>query len=241
MKIAKQLPTKTDSKLKDNVRFEHPAFGMISVTETCGGDSVLFGSDVDHTYKISLRIQTACMERGLNSDWYHDQKQMVEVEMTHQQFSMLQGSIGKQGVPCTLRYVPISTELKQVPGIDRYESKIDTFSREIEGDFKKALEGVREQIATLNSLIESGKIGKKDIKEVAHNLKCRVDNLPSNMAYLMTQMQDMLETAKNDTKAQVEAYLDQSQYRIGKDRIEESGVDLRVVAGTQHDTLTEDR
>jgi hypothetical protein len=61
------------------------------------------------------------------------------------------------------------------------------------------------------------------------------------MAYLMTQMQDMLETAKNDTKAQVEAYLDQSQYRIGKDRIEESGVDLRVVAGTQHDTLTDDQ
>ena len=102
MKIAKQLPTKTDSKLKDNVRFEHPAFGMISVSETCGGDSVLFGSDVDHTYKICLRNHTACMERGLNSDWYHDQKTMIEVDMTHQQFSMLQGSVGKQGVPCTM-------------------------------------------------------------------------------------------------------------------------------------------
>jgi hypothetical protein len=219
-----QLPVR-DGDNAHGTTFKHPAFATVQVTETSGGSGVLFGSDVDHQYKIRLSIQRAYIKRDLNHDWIHaTNAPMIEVEMSHAQFAALTGSIGKGGgVPCTLRYAPVSSAVSDVPYIERLESKLDTFSREVEESAKRQVEAMRAQIARMGVALESGKLGVKEAREIHRSLDNMAANLPKNLGYTVNQAQEMLEKAGNDAKTQIEAFADSTARRLGLDNIAELG------------------
>lgn len=224
IKRATQLPVR-DGENAHGATYKHPAFATIQVTETSGGSNTLFGSDVDHQYKIRLSIQRAYIKRDLNHDWIHSTSTpMIEVELSHAQFAALTGSIGKgEGVPCTLRYAPASSAILDVPYIERLESKLDTFSREVEESAKRQVEALRAQIARMGAALESGKLGMKEAREIHRSLEIVSGNLPKNLGYTVTQAQEMLEKAGNDAKTQIEAFADSTARRLGLNHISELG------------------
>lgn len=231
-KRATQLPVR-DEENAHSATYKHPAFATIQVTETSGGSGVLFGSDVDHQYKIRMSIQRAYIKRDLSNDWIHaTNAPMIELEMSHAQFAALTGSVGKGGgVPCTLRYAPASQVVSDVPYIERLETKLDTFSREVEESAKRQVEALRAQIARMGAALESGKLGIKEAREIHRSLDNASANLPKNLGYTVTQAQEMLEKAGNDAKVQIEAFADSTARRLGLSHISELGQIGQSVTG----------
>ena len=64
--------------------------------------SALFGSSIKHKDTIRLEISHGELERGLNHDWYHANKCIVECEMSQSQFAEAITSMNMgDGVPVT--------------------------------------------------------------------------------------------------------------------------------------------
>lgn len=226
MSRTSQLPVRDgDEDDLHGATYKHPAFATIQVSETSGGGRVLFGTDVDHTYKIRLSIRRATLRRNIGNDWINSTiAPMIEVEMSHAQFAALAGSVGKgAGVACTLRYAPKDSVVQDVPHIERLETKLDTFSREIEASALRQVEGLRAEIKRMGEALATGKLGMKEAREIQRNLDIVSSNLPLNLGYTVTQAQEMLEKAGNDAKTQIEAFADSTARRLGLNDIAELG------------------
>ena len=196
---------------------EHPAFGTITVTNPRGGDDVLFGSDIGHNERVCISINTAKVRRDLSRDWIHSGRKIIEIELSHAQFAEMVSSHGKgEGTPCTLRWV---RDIGEIPGIKKIETKHETFRREINDTAKRRLEHIHAEIVKLGDLIESGKLPKKELRDIQARLHRHVEQLPGSMEFVVKSAEEALEKATSDAKIEVESYIQASAKRIGLSRI----------------------
>jgi len=199
--------------------YNHPAYGVITLTNPQGGDSTLFGSDIGHNQRMCIRVHHAELKRDLNHDWIHTTGEIIEVEMSHAQFAQFITSQGKgDGTPCTLRWMKGEGA---VPGIAKIETKHDTFRREIHDAARKRLESIEKEIAKLGEMIESGKLPKKELRELHANLRRQADYLPGTMEFVVKSAEEALEKATSDAKIEVESYIAMTAQRLGLKSIEE--------------------
>lgn len=215
----KQKPTITTGLDRDADRYEHPAFGTIVLVESGGGDPVMFGSDLGHNNKLSIRIHRAELDRHLNQDWIHSRGQLLELEMSHAQFAEFITSVGKgRGVPCTLRWIKGEGD---IPGIDKLESKHDMHRREILRSAGESIEKMRESLEGIRRMVDDGRCGKKELKEILFGLKCHLDNLPSNLEFSVKQAERAFEKASSDARIEIESFIALSAQRLGLKHINE--------------------
>jgi hypothetical protein len=128
--------------------------------------------------------------------------------MTHAQFAGFITGVGKgDGTPVTIVAAPPEEALSvTVPGIKKIESKHETFRREIRAAASTRLSGVTEQISRLETMLESGKLPMKELRQIVRNLRISVDNMPSNLAFVVESAEEALEKATTDAKIEVEAF-----------------------------------
>lgn len=220
-----QRPVRVESHnavLKDSERFEHPAFGMMSLTvSSYGGEGVeLFGSDIPHNQVVTIRIHEATYDRSLSKDWHHAGRLLMEYEMSHAQFTHFIMSQNRgDGVPVTFRYKPAQPELEQVPGIQSIESKIDTFQAEIENSVKNKLEKFQEIGKRMKEMNEGKTISKREFSELLREFDVAVGNAPSNMAFVVKQAKKAVEHMKHELRETAEAIGDNMFRRLGEDAI----------------------
>lgn len=199
--------------------YNHPAFGVITLSNPRGGDSVLFGSDIGHNQRVCITIHRARLKRDLNHDWIHSDGQIIEVEMSHAQFAQFITSQGKgDGTPCTLRWMKGEGS---IPGIEKVETKHETFRREIHDAARQRLEHIEKEIAKLGEMIESGKLPKKELREIAAELRRHVQQLPGTMEFVVKSAEEALDKATSDAKVEVESYIAMTAQRLGLKSIEE--------------------
>lgn len=87
--------------------FKHEGFGMISIGRVhCGGSGqVLYGSNVSHHEYIQLKISTGYLNRHLNRDWFHEDKTLIEINLSPVQFAeMISVGMNNGSTPCTLTW-----------------------------------------------------------------------------------------------------------------------------------------
>jgi len=92
--------------MDDKVTIEHESFAMLGITRSsCSFSQNLFGSSIQHSHTIRLKIAPAKIDRMLNRDWFHaNTKPYIEVEMSYSQFAEAITSMNVgDGVPVTLR------------------------------------------------------------------------------------------------------------------------------------------
>lgn len=202
--------------------YEHPAFGVITLSSPTGGRGALFGSDLRHNGCMRITVSTAKLKRNLGRDWIFGDKQLLEVELSFSQFAQFITSQGKgDGTPATLRWIRGEGIL---PDIVLPQTKHETHRKEVQESAKKALEHMREQIGRLGELIESGKAGKKDLKEIHRSLQIVSENMPSNLAFAVESAEEALEKATSDAKIEVESYIDIAARRIGLEAAQTLGL-----------------
>lgn len=197
----------------DNTEYGHPAFGLITMTIPTGGSGVLFGSDLKHHSRIHITLSEATQQRHLNKDWNQPGKKICDFEMSHAQFAQFITSAGNGGgTPVTLKYHPLDGD---VPVIDEIETKSLLMKKEVSESTRRAFSDINFEIERLGNLLNSGKIGKKDIADIHRMLTIRMSNAIPNMEYVITQGQKTLEKAISDAKIEIETYVQLTAQRLG--------------------------
>ena len=223
--MATEKPTITPNKPSSGLggdRYNHPAFGLIGITNrsiggNSGDGSVLFGSDLGHSHTICITIKLGELVRNYSSDWYFGGNTVVEVEMSNSQFAQFITTPNRSdGIPCTIRY---RESVGHVPGIAKIESKFATQRREIQNSATADASDAREALGKIQAMLDDNRLSKKELREALRSAISAVDNIPGNLAYTVEQAERALESATAAAKTEVESYIALTAQRLGLSQI----------------------
>jgi len=146
---------------------EHPAYGVIVLTKSIGGNKKLFGSSLArHGSTICLTVHRAEIEHDLGKDWiYSKGHALIELEMSHTQFSELITTPGVMpGIPCTLTRVE-GTRQAAIPEEETTEA--ENIQQAFMDDISDLLNSLSDTKARVEAIIQKkGAISKADREEI---------------------------------------------------------------------------
>lgn len=201
----------------DRTVLTHPAFGVISLARTSGGNPWMFGSAIENENKIKLRISRAYEERSLSNDYYYPRDRIIEVEMTYSQFAECISSMNRgEGIPCTISY----TERDGlIPAIAENVSKRQQFQDEFSSIISKAMRTTDKQIELLSSaLTDKKKLSVKEIKELISDLRNIRNNIGANLEFIPAQFNEHMEKVEHDARMTIDAFLQQQLAKLSQHR-----------------------
>ena len=188
----------------------HPSYAVVNLSRPSGTGRNLFGSSIRHSHTICLTISHAEITRNLSNDWIHGTEEIIEVEMSENQFAQLVASAGVgEGVPVTLRHI----EGKRMPNPPEVK-KVQQFRKEFETHAQKIfknLSGLMEQAAVLKTRA----VTAAERKEIANTLDVIRAEIESNLPFVLEQFQDQMEKSQTEARAEIEAHIDHVVRRVG--------------------------
>ena len=225
MSDRKQVPIKTETSADGDVVETHPSFGMVSVSRfTCMPPQHFFGSAIAHHAGVSLTIGVASCRRNLSNNWYFEEDELIEVNMTEAQFAELMCSFNTSGVPCTLNHVNrraanLYEEMGVPPCPERNERK------QIEAEFKREManitQGMAELLAKAQSLYDKPSVNKQDRKEflgIAETLNRKID---SCLPFIQGQFNEAMDGVLVHAKADLESFTGQILRQAGVEAVQD--------------------
>lgn len=176
----------------------------------------MFGSDLAHRSGLTITLSTASMRRGLSRDWHHEKDMLASFTMSESQWARFVSSVGVgSGVPVTLnRY--LSDKPVVAPAIAEPErSKKDRHGDELRRGMEEALAKVSKGIEAIASMVDTGKIGKAELRAVVKDMRVAVGNMPGNVEYAMKTFHQAAEAAVDDARTEIEAHIGGLATRLG--------------------------
>jgi hypothetical protein len=193
---------------------ENAAFGQISAHRWQGSRN-MFMVDYDTGHGITLKIDTASLNRNHGRDRIMPDKTIVEVEMSEVQWATLISSLNSGGTPCTLSFYrdPLTGESMTPRMPDKHAADLDTFRELVEDKARKALEEVSAAKAQLQAILDGGAIRKGDLKEVLDKLNTAERQAVGNLGYAVETAKENIDTAADH--AEINAHRDFVLREIG--------------------------
>jgi hypothetical protein len=189
---------------------------LVRVGRVSTSGANLFDSDIDHREFIELTFHSAVIERDGYSNHIsrgEDRKPLLTVQLSACVAAMVSSFGIGDGVPCTLSTIR-DGKVVALPEIDKSETMHERFSNQIEMRVRKDVEKISAIVDQLGSLIASGKIGKRDLRDLYDSLSSAVNNLPGNMAFGTELTQEAVDKIVASGKAEVEAYIAGAAMRL---------------------------
>lgn len=222
----KPTVTEIDSRSGKRERFEHPAFGIVTLSTVSHGPSAtLFGSETKHPQTVRVEVREAIVDRDLGKNWYHGNGGvLIEFEMSFSQFANFVMSSGKgDGTPCTLIYTR-DGNLVGKPNIAPVESEVKTLKKEVRESVNESLEDLQKQIDQLAAMVEEGKFGKKAVAEIVKGMRNTMDNAGRNLEFSVTSAERAIEKIVESAKTDIEAFIDNHARQVGYENIKQMGL-----------------
>lgn len=179
----------------------------------CGAPQPMFGSDIKTDSPVYIRICNAYVSDmgGTPTDQHIHGKHpaIIEVEMTPIQWAeFLTAGHVDDGVPCTITRLNGKSmsrvEMRNVA--EEYGNRIN----EKFEDFQKGIKRFEDEI---EHTLESGKsMGKTQMKELLHSMKCFRENAPANLKYAHDRFREDMANMVVKAKAEINAY---AELRLG--------------------------
>ena len=197
---------------------QHPSYGMIGVSHVQCTGKFLVGSEFRHSNFIVLRISRAAKQRDLSREWWFGKERLIEIHMSEAQFVEMVGrpNMG-DGIPCTLDWV----EGKQQPAPPEPESAQSKFRADMNADAKKCVEELRAAHAELVAAIDSGKVGKKALQEIAKKIEYAGYAVSSGIPFVAKQFDKHIENTINHAAVEIEATVANLAMRLGVEKMRE--------------------
>ncbi len=185
----------------------HESYGIMRFSRVHGGKTALFGSSIRQDNKIQCTLSTGGVKRDLHTDWYADEEELFEVEMSQSQFAELITSLNMGvGVPVTIRHIREGGKLhtcQEPPFIAKGEQHQKEFSESMQDAFRETQELI-EQVGKL--FAEKKNLTKADRQEVINALSRIQNEIGSNMDFAVQQFQEQMDHTVIEAKAEIEAY-----------------------------------
>lgn len=196
----------------------HPAYGLVGFSRaTIGGTRQykhpLFGSNLEtHSTVIMLQISSAAIKHDLKRDWIHPEEQIIEVELSPNQFAELLTTMNVgSGVPCTIR----RHNGKQIEPLPPFESESDRIRSSFGGDQRKVardLDVFRKKVA---DLLAKPNLTKADRTSILHGIEMFIQNVGSNVPFALTSFEEATDKVVAEAKAEVDAFMTHSIFSAG--------------------------
>ena len=210
----------------------HPAFGAMKVVRwTSSKPERLAGSELGHRSGITVTVSTAFIKRRHGMDISCSDQDVVEFSMSESQWARFVASVGQgEGVPVTLRMRQDGPARELPPIAAPQATPRERHGLDLKEGLDEAVDGLRDRIRQLGEMIEGGRIGKKELRELQHDMAVIAGNLPDNAKYAMDCFVKSSERVVDEIKTEVDAYVDGVARHIGMERLREMAPSL---AGAQ--------
>ena len=196
-------------------RYEHPSYGMMSITRYYGGDGNFFGNDLpmEGSGGIEIELKEATLERnanGLHCDFFNPGRLKFKVRMSHLQFSELITNMNTTGVPVTITNIGIE-RLDDPPVLNKREV-FDEETKEVVSNVKQKANDI---IAKVQNLFETKKsLTKKDKEEILSELNqlkmATFDHLP----FMQKMFDEQMNKSVVSAKANIAAFIEQRRLEL---------------------------
>ena len=205
--------------MKDRETFNHESYGMASFGRVSSSPgAILFGSEFQHGHYMMLTICHGELIRDLSNDWYHAGKEIVRVALSEAQFVEL---ITRQnmggGTPVTLQHVG-GKAMADCPAREKMDAR---HHREMESDAARCTDELIEAAGELTACIDSGKIGKTQLREIAKKLEYAALAIKNGIPFVRKQFEEAMEHTITQAKVEIEAHVSQTVMRIGLETLRE--------------------
>ena len=213
------LVTENNAFGKDT--FEHNAFGKVTVTKSSigGKGTSLFGSNLLHSACINITIEHAQLSKSGVHESIFGRGTLVEFSMSEAQWAHFVASQGDgSGTPVTLNYAPASGY--KLETCDHIDTEVFTKHHEkyIEKQAKKYMTKATELLQKLEELCDgSGNVKKTELRQFIHEFRVFNQNLPADMGYLQTMIEEAMEKTVEDGKIEIESFVTNMALRTGMD------------------------
>jgi len=187
----------------------HPAFAQISVSRSSGGHSYLYGSDFDHHARLTISIAASQLRRNLSNDWFFEQGQYIEVELSEAQWATFVSTpnVGS-GVPCTLTWLRGEGV---VPGLPAPESRASQFGAEA----KAAIDAAMADLEAAANSVDGLGLSKVKADALKAKIMAGADRLRGHIPFIADQFDEHIEGTVEKAKAEVHGYMTGQIMRAG--------------------------
>ena len=210
-------------------RYTHPAYGTISVIKGSAGQGglELFGSNLNHRSVLTITLTTAHLDRHLNRDWIHPQRDVVSFQMSEAQWASFVSAQGGAAVPITFERRPDdSAPVHLVAGIESPETMMEQFDREIRERCAKYVETASSLVERIQLAMQDGKANKGTLKDLLDLATTLSIGMPNSMAFVQRQMAEAMEKTVSAGKIELEAYVNDMATRTGLEALRNQSVTL---------------
>jgi hypothetical protein len=199
-------------------KLKHPSFGQISVSRvSSSGEVSLFGSDIKLNHYISLEIHAAHLSRGLHNDNVFEDRSLIRVNMTPNQWAEFVSSFNTTGVPCTLSYTKEFGPIESFPFID----KTTQFDVEMSVILKKAKEQYADQKEKLDKICAKSSITKDDKVTIQDSYRMFSGMLTNHIDFIQRQFQENIDSLMTQADTAVMSKLRSKLEGLGLDWVQE--------------------
>jgi len=192
--------------MDDRTTIEHESFAMLGITRSsCSFSQNLFGSSIQHSHTIKLKIAPAKIDRMLNRDWFHaNTKPYIEVEMSYSQFAEAITSMNVgDGVPVTLRRLD-GKMIEDCPQFDKRQE----FEKEFEKEMLKIGKSLRVLTEQAEALLSEKKPPTKADKEtILKGIKMLRQEIESNVPFIQSSFNEQMDKTVLEAKGEFEGFV----------------------------------
>lgn len=188
---------------EDNVE-THESYAQISASRVSSNPGqTMYGSKLQHGRYIIITVSESELHRSINSDRYHDRKQLLRVRLTENQFAEFITSLNSGGgAPCTLERhngkqidsPPFRDELAMVQ--NEFEAK----AKEV----AKTLADAQKRLAAM--VAPGGKASKAELNALQDEIDKAVREIGANMPYMAECFVETMDHIVTDAKATIESF-----------------------------------
>jgi len=191
----------------EEIKTQHPSYGLVGFSRVTGNPGRLFGSPMtNHQNFVRLRIGTAERIHRLGEDvFFGAEGNLIEVNLSAAQFAELVTTMNiSMGVPCTI--CRLSGKSVPCPPDEPTESEHVQLGFEKDArSLAKKMSKTREEIA---QLFESKKnLGKQDREEVLGKLDHMIMQVSGNMPFMLEQFAEATQKVVQHAKTEIDAFV----------------------------------
>lgn len=196
-------------------REEHPSYGKIVLTKpTRGGNGqTLFGSKVSHSNFIHMTISEAAVEEDGFSEFVFEGKKIVDLFMSEAQWAHMVSSFGSgTGTPVTIRWRADKGNIEEPPVPDQVIDIAKRTANDTKNEMIARLKAIQDKSL---ELVDKG-FGKKDLRQLAHDIGVLASHISSNLDFLESQVKDRMEKEVAKANIEIEAVISNAVQRLGE-------------------------
>ena len=184
---------------------KHPSYGLARFSRISGGHRALFGSSIQSQQTIILTISRAEHDRSLNKDWYHSKGELIEIEMSNNQFAELMTSFNMgSGIPVTIKHI----NHEMYPDAP-FQAKGDIFSAEFQKQMHNYGVEMKKTIETATDILTNkANIGKGDRDVILKSLDRLVTHVTNSIPFVADQFREQMDKTVVEAKSEVEAFIE---------------------------------